>query len=236
MGLQGRKILITGSSSGIGRAISECFLREGATVIGLARDHSKFCPKTPKYKTYTLDIHNIELISSCLKVVVSENPGLDGLVSNAGYGSFDMLENFSLKQISNYITANLVSHMAITREVIPYFKTNKRGDIVFIGSESALKGAKKGSLYAAAKFGLRGFMQAIRDECANRNIRVSIINPGMVKTPFFDALDFKPGSEPCNVIEPTDVAQAALSILSARAETVIDEINMSPLNQVIKFT
>ena len=160
---------------------------------------------------------------------------MNGLVSNAGYGIFDGLENYSVEQISTYITANLSSHIVAVRTLLPNFKSKKGGDILFIGSEAALKGGKKGSLYCAAKFGLRGFAQTIREECAGNGIRVSLINPGMVRTEFFKNLEFSPGDDPSNAIEPDDVAIAAMNIFAMRAETVIDEINLTPLKKVIKF-
>ena len=233
--MRDRHVLVTGSSSGIGRAITEHLLKVGATVIGIARNHNKFHPNTDKYKTFEVDVSDLKALPSCLKDILSIHPQLNGLVSNAGYGQFGGLENFSAEQISSYISANLTSHMVITRLVLPHFKVQKRGDIVFIGSEASLEGRKNGSLYCAAKFGLRGFSQAIREECASKNVRVSLINPGMVRTPFFENLDFRPGDDPANAIEPDDVALAAISIFSARPGTVINEINLTPLKKVTKF-
>ena len=233
--MRDRYVLVTGSSSGIGRAITEHLLKSGATVIGAARNHNKYQPNSDNYKTFEVDISDLNILPSSLKDILSEFPKLDGLVSNAGYGQFGGLENNSVDQINSYICANLTSHMVITRMVLPHFKAQKRGDIVFIGSEAALKGGKKGSLYCAAKFGLRGFSQALREECASTNLRVSIINPGMVRTQFFQNLNFRPGDEPVNAIEPDDVALAAISIFSARKGTVIDEINLTPLKKEINF-
>ena len=233
--MRDRVILITGSSSGIGRAIAEIFLNDGATVIGLARSHDKFQPNTKRYKTFTVNVSELNALLDCLKKILSSHPNLNGLVSNAGYGQFKKLENFSAKQIGAYINTNLTSHLVVTRTILPHFKSQKRGDILFIGSEAALNGAKNGSLYCAAKFGLRGFSQAIREECASTNVRVSLINPGMVRTPFFESLDFRPGDEQENAIEPNDVAIIAKSIFAARPGTVFDEINMTPLKRAIKF-
>ena len=67
------------------------------------------------------------------------------------------------------------------------------GDIIIMGSESGVLGKKKSTLYSAAKFGLRGFSQALRDEVGSSDIRVCLINPGMVRSPFFDDLNFYPG-------------------------------------------
>lgn len=230
-----RYVLVTGSSSGIGRAITEKLLAAGATVIGIARNPKKFKPASGKYVAFKADVTDLSSLASCIKHILSLYPNLNGLVSNAGYGKFDGLENFSTNQISSFIDANLVSHMIIAREIIPYFKLKKRGDIILIGSESALQGSKKGSLYCAAKFGLRGFSQSIRDECAERGIRVSIVNPGMVRTSFFKNLKFSPGDSSENAIESDDVAAVVMSIFSARAGTVIDEVNLTPLKKVMKF-
>ena len=233
--MRDRHVLVTGSSSGIGRAITEHLLKSGATVIGIARNHNKYQPNSDNYKTFDVDVSDLKTLPSSLKEILAEYPKLDGLVSNAGYGQFGGLENNSADQIYSYICANLISHMVITRMVLPHFKGQKRGDIVYIGSEAALDGGKKGSLYCAAKFGLRGFSQSLREECASTNVRVSIINPGMVRTQFFENLDFHPGDEPVNAIEPDDVALVAISIFSARQGTVIDEINLTPLKKAISF-
>jgi NADP-dependent 3-hydroxy acid dehydrogenase YdfG len=80
---------------------------------------------------------------------------------------------------------------------------------------------------------MRGFAQALREECGGNGVRVGIVNPGMVKTPFFDTLDFAPGASAENYIEAADVASAIVWMLNSRAETVIEEINLSPLKKVI---
>ena len=98
-----------------------------------------------------------------------------------------------------------------------------------------MAGGKNGSIYSAAKFGLRGFSQSIRKECSSKNIHVSLINPGMVRTSFFKNKNFQPGDEETNAIEPDDIAQLVINILSMREGSVIDEINLSPLKKVIKF-
>jgi NADP-dependent 3-hydroxy acid dehydrogenase YdfG len=80
---------------------------------------------------------------------------------------------------------------------------------------------------------MRGFAQALREECGGSGIRVGIVNPGMVKTPFFDDLDFAPGDREDNYVEPADVASGIVWMLNSRPGTVIDEINLSPLKKVI---
>jgi NADP-dependent 3-hydroxy acid dehydrogenase YdfG len=105
-----------------------------------------------------------------------------------------------------------------------------------MGSEAALQGGQKGALYCAAKFGLRGLAQSLREEAAGKGVRVGIINPGMVQSDFFQELDFRPGPEPHQHLLPEDVAAAAMLMLNARPGTAIDEINLSPRSKVIDFT
>ena len=230
-----RKVLVTGSSDGIGRSITLSLLNSGAKVIGLARDHSKFNPETKNYIKYKTDFSNEEILLNTIAKIIKEHKDLDCLVSNAGFGKFGTLETFSAKEINDFIFTNLTSHMILTNKILPHLKKIRKGNIIFIGSESALKGGKNGSLYSAAKFGLRGFSQSIREESCSKNIHVSLINPGMVRTSFFNNLDFMPGEDKSNAIEPDDIGKIIIDILSTRNGSVIEEINLSPLKKVIKF-
>ena len=230
-----RKVLVTGSSDGIGRSITLSLLNSGAKVIGLARDHSKFNPETKNYIKYKTDFSNEEILLDTIAKIIKDHKDLDCLVSNAGFGKFGTLETFSTKEINDFIFTNLTSHMILTNKILPHLKKIRKGNIIFIGSESALKGGKNGSLYSAAKFGLRGFSQSIREESCSKNIHVSLINQGMVRTSFFNNLDFMPGEDKSNAIEPDDIGKIIIDILSTRNGSVIEEINLSPLKKVIKF-
>jgi len=230
-----RKVLVTGSSDGIGRSITLSLLKSGAKVIGLARDHSKFNPETKNYIIYKTDFSNEEILLNTITKIIKDHKDLDCLVSNAGFGKFGTLETFSTKEINDFIFTNLTSHMILTNKILPHLKKIRKGNIIFIGSESALKGGKNGSLYSAAKFGLRGFSQSVREESCSKNIHVSLINPGMVRTSFFNDLDFMPGEDKSNAIEPDDIGKIIIDILSTRNGSVIEEINLSPLKKVIKF-
>jgi NADP-dependent 3-hydroxy acid dehydrogenase YdfG len=111
-------------------------------------------------------------------------------------------------------------------------KQHEQGDIIFLGSEAALHGARQGSIYCASKFALRGFAQSLREECGKAHVRVTLINPGAVRTPFFRELSFEPGMAADNAINPLDIAAAVLLVLKSRPGTVFDEINLTPLNHV----
>ena len=228
-------VLVTGSSSGIGYEITLKLLDLGAKVIGIARNHDRSKLENKNYITYKCDVSVHKKYEILLKQILKNHPQINCLISSAGYGDFGSLENFSTLQINNFMDTNLTSHLVVTKLLLPHFKRNKMGDIIFIGSEAGLLGTKNGNLYCTAKFGLRGFSESLRKDVASKNIRVSIINPGMVKTDFFNSLNFQPGNDDENSICIKDISSTLVYILTLSRNTVVDEINLSPLKKAIKF-
>jgi 3-hydroxy acid dehydrogenase / malonic semialdehyde reductase len=231
-----RTVLVTGASRGIGRAIASKLLAEGCTVVGVARSDVKAHLDHPDYIAVSVDLSEVLSISKHVKQLLKEHPSLDGVVSVVGRGDFGELEQFSPEQIKSSIELNLTSHLLLARAVVPHLKSLNRGDLIVMGSEASLRGAQRGALYCAAKFGLRGLVQSLRQECARRGVRVGLVLPGMVRTGFFDDLNFRPGPEPQHAIEAADVAEAVWTMLSARPGTVIDELVLSPQQHVIDFS
>lgn len=230
-----RTLLVTGASSGIGRAVAKKLLGQGHRVIGISRQTEKFTRKMQTFYPLRLDLADLSALPEQLHNLATGFPELDGLICCAGQGRFGGLEEFSYRQIEELLTLNLTGQIFLTRALLPLLKQKQRGDIIFIGSEAALNGSRKGAVYCASKFALRGFSQALREECSKSRVRVNLINPGMVKTEFFDHLSFCPGEEACNFIMPEDVADAVAYVLGANPNIVIDEINLNPLNKVVKF-
>lgn len=229
------RVLVTGASSGIGRAICEKLLADGHRAIGIAREFGKFPCADPRFKAHEIDLADLDRLPHHLKALVAAYPALDALILNAGVGRFGALEQFSYDQIRALIDLNFTSHVFVARAFLPALKRAGRGHLVFMGSEAALAGTAQGSLYCAAKFALRGFAQALRAECARAGVRVTLVNPGLVQSPFFDQLDFRPGPAPDNYILPADVAAVIVQALTMRDGTVVDEINLSPQKKVLEF-
>ena len=233
--MKDKYVLVTGSSSGIGYEITLKLLDLGAKVIGIARNHDRSKIENKNYTTYKGDVSAHQKLEILMKQILKKHPQINCFISNAGYGDFGPLENFSTLQIKNFIATNLTSHIVMTKLLLPHFKRIKIGDIIFIGSEAGLLGAKNGSLYCTTKFGLRGFSEALSKDVANKNIRVSIINPGMIRTNFFENLNFEPGNDEENAINIKDVSSTVAYILDLSRNTIVDEINLSPLKKAIKF-
>ncbi len=226
-------IVISGANSGIGLAMARELLARGHAVLGLVRDAAKAPLEHRHYRQQCVDLSDPEALQAriaelcrCLDVP------LRALVNNAGIGRMGYLEQLSVSDLREVMNINFLSHAIVTRAFLPLLKRQRHGDIVFVGSEAALHGSQQGSIYCASKFAIRGFAQALREECGKSNVRVSLINPGAVRTPFFSGLHFEPGEGEGNAIEPEDVAAALVTILEARPGTVFGEINLSPLNRV----
>ncbi|MFT4608391.1 MAG: 3-hydroxy acid dehydrogenase/malonic semialdehyde reductase [Chitinophagales bacterium] len=229
------KILISGSSSGIGLATVKLLLDMNHEVTGISRQPESAQLEHPRFSLLQLDLSRLEDCDKKLNSLLKEHL-FDCFIHCAGYGHFGSVEQFSVAQIDRAIRVNLTSALVLCRQLVPMFRRQKQGRLIFIGSESALNAGKKGALYSAAKFGLRGFCQALREDCAKDGIGVSLVNPGMVRSPFFDGQSFAPASQPENAIETEDVAMLVCQILQTSADIVIDEINLSPRVKSIDFS
>ena len=229
-----RTILVTGASSGIGKAITEKLLLLGHRVIGISRNLKRLEYDSDQFSGVAIDLCDLKKLPGQIKALEKHHPELDAVIFCAGMGRFGSLEEFSYSQIENCLTINFTSQAFLARGLISRLKQKPYSDMIFIGSEAALTGSRKGAIYCASKFALRGFTQALRQESADSNVRVSLINPGMVKTAFFDPLSFEPGEASNQHLLAEDVAEAVCYILNARPGIVIDEINLNPANKVVK--
>jgi len=233
--LRQRLVLVTGASRGIGRALSLRLLDAGSRVIGIGRDFSQWGLPRSDFQAVTADLADLDALVPLLSQLAREYSGLDAIVSNAGAGRFGHLEQLSPPQIRESLDINLTQHILVARAFLPLLKRRGSGDLIFMGSESALFGGARGAVYSACKSALRTLARSLRQECAASGVRVGILNPGMVRTAFFDQLDFHPGEAPENAIPPEAVADLVIAMLSAPPGTVVDELNLSPLKKVIRF-
>ncbi len=231
---EGATALVTGASSGIGLAICQRLLQAGYNVIGISRREPAADVDAQHYEHRPVDLADTATTAAAVEQLVRDRD-IDLLVHAAGYGRFGSIEQFSVAQIEQAIAVNLTSALVICRGLVPAMRRRGRGQLLFIGSESALRGGRKGAVYSAAKFGLRGFCQALREDCAREGLRVSLVNPGMVRSPFFETLDFAPGDAPENAITVDEVAELVWQIVQTSSNIVIDEVNLTPRVKSIDF-
>ncbi len=228
-----KNILITGSSSGMGKAIAQRLLAMGHCVIGLARDHQKFDPQHKHYHSYSIDFSCADQLEDQLKQLSKQHPRIDVIVCSAGYGQFQNLEQFSFQQMCELMQVNFLSQALLIKIFLPQMKQRQSGQIILMGSECSLEGYKQATLYCASKFALRGFSQSLRKECASAHVGVSLINPGLVDTPFFDELNFRPGEHSANAIQPEQIAQTVELLVNMDHNCLFEEINLQPIKKVI---
>lgn len=234
-----RHYLVTGASSGIGLAIVECLLGEGAEVTAIARRSTEPALLNDNSVSSRLtgircDLANFSELETVMKELTGSRIELDGAVFCHGYGDFGSLEEFSVARIVSLVNTNLISHMLVARHIVPHLKRRGGGDLVFMGSESGVRGGKMGAVYSATKHAINGFAESLRAEGVASNLRVGVINPGTVDSGFFDRLDFGPGDVRENAIDPDDVAQMVATILKMPQGTVIDKVNLTPLKRVLR--
>ncbi len=226
--LKNRHVLITGVTSGIGLETTTLLLKKGSYVHGISRRTPKF--QHSKFLHYPCDLS----IAADLPHLVKKLPKIDILICNAGVGCFGYLEQLSISDMQYTFNVNLMSHVILCKLLIAQFKKQKQGDILFIGSKSGLQGDRQSSIYSASKFALRGFAQSLKEECRYHNIRVCILQPGMVRTPFFEHLHFEPESAPSNAISPTQIAKTLVHILQSPTSTLYEEVVLSPLKKQVR--
>lgn len=228
-----RTLLVTGCSSGIGQAICSELLGRGHRVIGVARHPRRGALPPGAFVPVSLDLADLDQLPAALADLVRAYPQVSGVVACAGEGRFGGLETFSFAQIDRLLDLNLRSQIYLARAWLPVLRGHGHSDLLLMGSEAGLHGGRYGAVYSAAKAGLRGFAQALRAEGARSGVRVSLVNPGMVRSAFFDRLDFAPGDAQGNALLPEDVARAVWTILDAEPRVVFDEVNLSPLTRVV---
>jgi hypothetical protein len=185
-------ILITGASSGIGEATARLFANKGYHAILAARRVERINQIATEINqsggqalAIATDITRISDIEDLVSTSIAKFGRIDILVNNAGLGRLDWLENLDpIDDIESQIQTNLLGLIEMTRAVVPYMIARKRGHIINIGSLSGLIGTPTYSVYAASKFGIRGFSEALRRELHIWGIYVSVVYPGSVSNEF----------------------------------------------------
>ena len=225
-----KKFLITGTSRGIGKSIAKKLLIHNYKVIGISRSHTI---NDSNYIPFSQDISDLKGFSDILEEIKKKHNDIYGVVSNAGEGFFNKLENLSEKQIINYFNLNLLSHVILAKKMITNLKKSKKGIFIFIGSEASKIGGSQGTLYCSAKHGLLGFFKSFKLEANKSLVRATIINPGMVRTSFFDKLSFGPGTSKNNAIDANDIAEIVYFLSKSSKYVNFSDINIDPMKKVV---
>jgi NADP-dependent 3-hydroxy acid dehydrogenase YdfG len=236
--LKGKVALVTGASKGIGRACALRLAEAGANIVMGAKSIDLL-------EMLGKDIDDLGVESLAERCDVSLSADCEGLVKRSleRFGKIDILINnagigFSGKiidsnpaEIEQMVRVNLLGVYYMTRAVLPSMMERKHGDIVNIGSVAAVKYSPNFAMYSATKFAVRAFSEALRNEVQGHNIRVTLIHPGMTKTPFFDS--FTQGGSPLpldkgEILKPEHIANAIHFALNHPEGVSLNELTVRP--------
>ena len=226
MNIKDSKILLTGGSSGIGKATAKLLIENGAIVVITGRDQDKLEAVAKEIGALPLhfDISDLNSIKANAEKALKLLGGkIDVLINNAGIGVFPKLGEISLEDLQRVYTTNVFGLTLLTQELLPQFKAQNRGNILNIGSTASLKGFAAGSVYAASKFAVRGLTQSWQAELRPHNIRVTLINPSEVASAFA-AENREERQEKDNKLGGEDIAHTILSVLQLRDKGFIPEV------------
>jgi NAD(P)-dependent dehydrogenase (short-subunit alcohol dehydrogenase family) len=187
--------LVTGSSSGIGLETVLSLARDGYYTFASMRNVGKADELEHAAKKENLPVEIIELdvdkeesIISAVKKIVTKNGRLDVLVNNAGYGQFGCTEDLTIDDFRKQFETNFFSIVRIIQEVAPIMRKQNSGNIINISSLAGRIGFPGSPAYISSKFALEGLVECLRYELGQFGIKTTLIEPGVIKTNFFNSL------------------------------------------------
>ena len=218
------KILITGTSSGIGKAIALKLISEQHEVYGISRTSADI--NSSFFHEYLLDLTNIEALENLVKQLNKEI-SFDVLINNAGCGYYGLHEELNTAKIHEMITTNLEVPMVLCNLLMRTLKSNA-GCIVNISSVTAKQHNPHGAAYGATKAGLTSLSASLFDEARKHGVRVIAIHPEMTDTSLYRNTDFGVFQGDGCYLTPEDVANAVMYAINSPTGTVINDITLNP--------
>jgi len=231
MNLKNAVALITGGSSGIGKAVAKSLAAGGARVAITGRDQKRLSEAAKELGVYPIhaDVAVEADVERTYREVLQKFGDLDILVNNAGSGVFKNLVDLELKEFESVFSTNVTGAMLMGREAARLFVKRNRGNIVNIASTSALRGAPKGTAYYGSKFALRGMTECWRAELRKNNVRVFLINPSEVLTNFYPTAGL-PQKENPTKLRSEDIAFMVKSVLEMDDRAFVPELTIFASN------
>jgi 3-oxoacyl-[acyl-carrier protein] reductase len=232
--ITGKVAVVTGGTRGIGRAIAERLLHEGASVAicgrtreGVDRAVATLQGGSDKIFGQPADVTDPDQVHKFFQAVDGAFGGLDILVNNAGAGVFRKVAEMTVEDWRRNIDVNLNGPFYCSHEALERFRRRGGGFVINISSLAGKNAFSGGAGYNASKFGLNGFSEALMLDHRHDNVRVSYIMPGSVATEFSGSPTDRTGDTSW-MIAPEDVAEAVAMVLGMPARTMVSRIEMRP--------
>ena len=231
--LDGKVALVTGASSGLGRAFAVALAKAGAAVLLVARREEKLHDAVSEITAaggeaayHVADVRSAPALYDLVDVLLARYRMLHILVNNAGLGWRAKLPDLSREQIAEMIETDLSAPIHLTQAALPALIKNAPSDIVNIASFAGLQGFPEGSVYCAVKHGVVGFTRALAEEVKPAGVRVTAICAGSVDTEFFDR--FTPTLDRPDMLKVEDAVRALLYVVTAPPRVLHGEIVLRP--------
>lgn len=180
--------LITGSSTGLGRALAQAVLERGYHLVATARQPEQLKELSDRYPdrvtTIALDVTNAQSIQQAVEAALNAYNRIDVLVNNAGYGTVGAIEEMNDDDIRRQFDTNLFGAINVTRAILPTLREQRSGHILNISSANGISAFAGVGIYSATKFALEAISEALAQEVKPLGIKVTIIEPGSSRTNF----------------------------------------------------
>jgi NAD(P)-dependent dehydrogenase (short-subunit alcohol dehydrogenase family) len=211
-----KTVFITGSSTGIGRSTAELFQQQGWNVIATMRnpDRTPELANLPNILCLPLDVTDQSTIQPAIDRGIQRFGSIQVLINNAGYALVGAFEACTPEEIERQFATNVLGLMAVTRALLPHFRSQRKGVIINVASVGGRMAFPLYSPYHATKWAVEGFSDSLQYELRPLNIKVKIIEPGPIKTDFYDR-------------SITLAQQAGLTDYDAYAQMVMPQMNKS---------
>lgn len=224
MDLTDRTAIITGASSGIGAATARTLGDAGCNVVLAARreDPLHGVADTIDHEATRVvptDVTDPDAVSTLIEETTDTFDGLDILVNNAGITRDGKLERVDIADLHAPVEVNLLGVMTTTHAAIPHLRDAPVGDLLTVSSMNAIHPAENGSGYTASKYGVNGFMDSIRQQVSDDDVRISTVMPGPVVTEMNDWGDWSG-----QALDPTDIAATIRFVLSRPDHVELPEL------------
>jgi len=213
---ESRTIVVTGASSGIGKATAQFFKQKGWNVIAAMRDPSaeKDLIVDERLKLVQLDVQHSASIEKAVSTTLATFKQIDVWVNNAGYGAYGPVEAASREQIQRQYDVNVFGLIECVQAIAPHFRANRAGVLINVTSIGGLMTAPGYSVYNSSKFAVEGLSEGLWYELGSFGIKVKVIEPGVTSTDFggrsMDMLDYSSMPDYADVMEKINVGRARL--------------------------
>ena len=232
MDLKNAKIVLTGGSSGLGKAMAKMLIDKGAQVIITGRDQEKLLEVASELGAipFQADVSVQADVNATYAFCEEKLGGLDVLINNAGIGTKrDTIDELDVEDMIQLYQVNVFGAVRMAKVAAQIFRNQKSGNIINIASTAALKGYEGGSIYSSSKFALRGLSMSWQAELRRDNVRVFNINPSYVPTAF-NQPERKERDLEENKLTPDQIAHAVVAALEMDDRGYIPELSVHATN------